>query len=199
MAAEQDLVRSLEERLLAGEIGPYTVEDYLELPEDGPRFQLMDGWLVREPAPGEVHQRVVGNLHVFLRQWTAQHRLGRVYLAPFDVALGPRDVVQPDLLFLRSEHLERLTPKNLQGPPDLAVEVLSPTTRARDRLTKRRIYAAARVPELWFIDPEDRSLEIHHLGEPGQPVARFQGEEHPRSKVLGLMTFTVEQLFALDG
>ncbi len=186
----------LEARLARGERGPYTIDDYLALPDEGPRFQLLRGWLVREPSPLEVHQRALGNLYLLLRRWVDARQLGSVYLAPFDTALSRHDVVQPDLLFVAAEHRDRITPRRVEGPPDLVVEILSPGTRKRDRTVKLDIYAEAGVREAWLVDPHARTVEVVSLAVPGRPTARFGGDEAIRSEVLGELDFTVSEVFA---
>ena len=186
----------LEERLLRGERGPYTIEDYLALPEDGPRFQLLRGWLVREPSPLEVHQRVLGNLYVLLRRWVDARQLGSVYLAPFDTALSRYDVVQPDLLFVAAEHRARITRRRVEGAPDLVVEILSPSTGKRDRTVKLELYAEAGVREAWLVDPDGQAVDVIALEVPGRPVFRFTGHQSPRSRVLGDLDFAVQEIFA---
>lgn len=186
----------LEERLLTGEYGPYNVADYMELPDDGPRCQLMRGWLIREPAPGEKHQSVVGNLYVLLRRWVDARRMGRVYITPFDTVLSPADVVQPDLLFISSERLGQLNPKNLQGAPDLVVEVLSPSTRKRDVTVKVELYREARVAEAWLVDLETERVSILHLQDTRRPVLDFEGCQRLESGVFGTLDFAPEELFS---
>ncbi|BDG62404.1 Uma2 family endonuclease [Caldinitratiruptor microaerophilus] len=185
----------VEAELLRGARGPYRVADYMELPEDGPRFQLMRGWLVREPSPTERHQRAIGNLYVLLRRWVGARRLGTVYLAPFDVVLSDQDVVQPDILFVSADRRSVVTPKNVQGAPDLVVEVLSPGTDRRDRVVKLRIYAEARVREAWVVDPWAETLEVVALQEEGSGTT-YRGDERPRSAVLGEPDFSVAEIFA---
>lgn len=186
----------VEALLLRGELGPYRIEDYLQLPVDGPRYQLMRGWLVREPSPGENHQRAVGTLYLLLRRWVDARRLGVVYLAPFDTVLSQKDVVQPDLLFVAAARRAVITGKNVQGAPDLVIEVLSPSTWGRDRAVKRAIYAQAGVREAWLADPRKRTLEVIALQEEGQPVVTYRGEDRPRSAVLGELDFAAAEVFA---
>ena len=109
----------------------FTYEDYLNTPEDK-RYELLDGELVMTPAPGERHQSVSALLGWKLVQFASENSLGWVYLAPFDVVLSDMDVVQPDLLFVSNERGHIITPANIQGAPDLVVEILSPSTAERD-------------------------------------------------------------------
>ena len=140
-----------------------TYEDYLGFPEDGKRHELIDGDHVAEPSPNTIHQRISANLHRLLGNHVHQHRLGWLLAAPCDVVLSDVDVVEPDLLFLAVSHAERLTRANVQGPPDLVVEIGSESTRRRDETTKRHLYERYGVPEYWVVDPELETLKIWRL------------------------------------
>lgn len=134
-----------------------TYADYLELPNDGKRYQLLDGELDVTPAPSTLHQRVVTNLLVFLELYVRRDRLGTVLVAPCDVLLSDITVVQPDLLFVARERREIVRPEHVRGAPDLVVEVVSPRTARTDREVKRQLYARYGVPHYWLIDPEQRA------------------------------------------
>lgn len=135
-----------------------TYAEFLHFPDDGRRHELLDGEHVVTPSPNTAHQSAVGRLYLALAHWAEESGAGRVFLAPFDVVLSPTDVVEPDLLFISRARLDRLTAANVQGAPDLVVEVLSPGTAGRDRATKRRIYERFGVSEYWLVDPEKRTL-----------------------------------------
>jgi Uma2 family endonuclease len=136
----------------------YTVDDYMRL-DDDQRYELIDGELLLTPAPNQFHQVILGNIHAVLRAHVRERKLGQVLLAPFDVVLGNFDVVQPDVLFVSSARMKILADgKNAKGAPDLAVEILSKSTRSRDLVRKRALYARSGVTHLWFVDPEPRTL-----------------------------------------
>lgn len=133
--------------------GPFTRPDLELMPDDGHRYELLDGTLLVSPAPRPVHQRVVGNLHLLLRQGCPPEL--QVLFAPLAVALADDTELQPDLLVApRSQFTER----ELLGPPMLAVEVLSPSTRRIDLLLKRDRLQAAGAPSYWLVDPDEPSL-----------------------------------------
>lgn len=194
MTYEGAINPEIERRVAAGERGPYTAAEYYALPKDGPRFQLMRGWLVREPSPLEVHQRVLGNLYMLLRCWVDKHNAGQIYFAPFDTALSPQDIVQPDILFVTHEHRSRITPRNVQGAPDLVVEILSPSTRSRDRNVKLALFAEAGVREAWLVEPETEVVEVLPL-QLNTPAFRFYRGERIASAVLGALDFDVDRIF----
>lgn len=153
-------------------------ESYLRLPEDGRRHEVLDGEHVVSPAPSIRHQTVVANLLRLLGQWVHDRDLGRVWTAPLDVVLGPHDIVQPDLVFVRNERLQIAGPTAVQGAPDVVVEVVSPSTRSRDMESKRRIYETAGVQEYWLIDPDACSVEILERAGSSFRLARRFGDGH---------------------
>lgn len=152
---------------------PLTREDLEALPDDGHRYELIDGALIVTPAPSTRHQRVVGNLYLALRAGCPDDL--EVFFAPFEVALGPDTVVQPDLLVTRRD---QLTARGLPVAPLLAVEVLSPSTRHIDLSLKRARYEAAACASYWVIDPDAPSLTAWDLRDGGYLEAAFvQAEE----------------------
>lgn len=156
-----------------------TYEDHRHFPEDGRRHEIINGEHYVSPAPASKHQFVVSTLLGLLWQHVQRENLGRVASAPFDVALSDVDVVQPDLLFLSREHLDRIRPTHIDGPPDLVVEVLSESTRKRDEITKRHLYEKHGVKEYWIVDPELEAVKVYR-----RSGARF-GEKIERSAEAG--------------
>ncbi len=160
----------------------WTYDDYAALPDDGNRYEVIEGELVMAPAPRVSHQRCSGNLYFILRQHVESHRLGEVLAAPCDVVLDKRNVLQPDLIFISNARAEVVTELNLQGAPDLAVEILSPSSLRRVRVQKMRIYARHGVPHLWLIDAQARTLEEFVLdGSTYRLASTGEGDEtfHP--------------------
>jgi Uma2 family endonuclease len=137
-----------------------TYDDFVRFPEDGRRHELIDGEHVVNPAPSLRHQRVVLRVATLLDAFVRRHELGMVLVGPCDVVLSSHDVVEPDLLFVGGDHLGRLTEANVQGPPDLAVEVLSPTGHRHDELRKRDLYERGGVTEYWIVDPEAEDVKV---------------------------------------
>ena len=105
-----------------------TYEDYCLLPDDGKRYEIIDGELYVTPSPVSAHQRVVTNLTYYLVEFTKRLGQGQVFVAPFDVVFSHYDVVEPDLIYISTERASVLTEKNVQGAPDLVVEVPSEST-----------------------------------------------------------------------
>jgi Uma2 family endonuclease len=142
-----------------------TYEDYLALPDDRNRYEIIEGELYVSPAPAPRHQEVLSELFAILKTHVDENNLGKVLFSPIDVLLGPTNVVQPDLLFIAKERLDIITERNIQGPPDLIVEVLSPSTEQTDRSDKLQLYARSKVPHYWIVDPTRHSIEAYALGE----------------------------------
>jgi Uma2 family endonuclease len=139
--------------------GPHTWEDFIALEEDDPR-ELIDGHLVELEVPTWLHERIVAELCTALRTWARPRKAGEVLASGYKVRIAPRRGVMPDLQFFRDERLYKLPQTGLEaGHPDLAVEVVSQSSKRYDRMTKLGWYASIGVPEYWIVDPETRTLE----------------------------------------
>ena len=138
-----------------------TYEDYLLLPDDGQRHEIIDGEHYVNPAPNTKHQETVMNLILSIAVFVRQKHLGRVYVAPCDVVLSTVDILQPDLMFISNEREDLITRANVQGAPNLVVEVLSPSTRTVDATLKLQRYDRFGVDECWLVDPDEQSVTIY--------------------------------------
>lgn len=139
----------------------YTYQDYLDLPEDGKRYEVINGELIMAPAPSTGHQSVSGNLEFELRKFVEKHNVGKIFDAPIDVLLSEHNVLQPDILFIANERKHVITEKNIFGAPDLVVEIVSPSSGYYDLIEKKEIYEKFGVKEYWIVDPKKRWLEIY--------------------------------------
>jgi Uma2 family endonuclease len=141
--------------------GRLSCEEFLLLPDDGRRHELIDGKHLVSPSPNLRHQELVGRLHFEIERFLRQNRgAGRVFLARLDVVLSKWDVVEPDLLFVAGDQLEILTAANVQGAPALVIEVLSPGTRRMDEQDKRRLFDRSGVREYWLVDPTREAVTV---------------------------------------
>lgn len=142
----------------------WTVEQLAALPEDGNRYEVVDGELLVSPSPSLRHQDAIGELFVLLREYARRNSLHSV-VAPADVTFSPRRLVQPDLLvapFVNGRQPSRLEEiRHLV----LAVEVLSPATARADRYVKRWLYQSEGVDEYWIVEPAARLVERWRLGD----------------------------------
>lgn len=158
--------------------GEWTYDAYAALPDDGQRYEIIDGvLLLMTPAPTPPHQQVTGRIYRYFATYIEDAGLGRVFFAPLDVELAPKTVVQPDVFILLKTGSARVTAKRIQGVPDLAVEVSSPGTVGHDRSTKQKAYERAGVREYWFVDPLAHTIEILVLkGKTYTSLGVFSGE-----------------------
>ena len=144
----------------------FTYSDYVLLPEPD-RRELIDGDFYMVPAPNIKHQIIVVNLGPPLSAYAKKKSLAMVLWAPVDIVLSDENVVQPDLLFVSNERDEIITEANIQGAPDMVVDVLSPSTADRDRQLKLGLYARFGVREYWIVDPLEESVQVLELSPEG--------------------------------
>jgi len=134
--------------------------DYIwDSPDDGNRYEVIDGELYVTPPPVWEHQFSSGKLFLHIGQHVYHHRLGRVVTAPVGVKLDEGSGVQPDLVYVSNERVNIVTERGVEGAPDLVVEILSPSTRNYDLGLKMERYARAGVPHYWVADPRRRALD----------------------------------------
>ena len=136
-------------------------DDYLRLPDDGKRYEILDGELYVTPAPSPLHQRVSKRLQRKLEDYFEARGLGEVFDALIDMILGRHDVAQPDILVVANPG--QISGRGIEGAPLLVVEVLSPSTRRHDREVKMRRYAALAIPHYWIVDPEGHWIACYRL------------------------------------
>jgi Uma2 family endonuclease len=155
----------MESGLVTLEAGTRIAADaYFDLPEytQHDLIQLIDGEVVIGMPPNPYHQAVVGNLHVIFWSFAREHG-GRAFIAPVEVMLDEHNVYEPDVLYLAPESRCVIEEQRLVGPPDLVVEVLSPSTAKHDREHEFSAYQGHGVREYWIADPANRTLEIWML------------------------------------
>jgi Uma2 family endonuclease len=140
-----------------------TYDQLCLLPEDRQRHELFDGELVMTPSPRPRHQAIVVRLTTALENFVKAHGLGEVFTAPLDIVFEPHTVLQPDLLFIGRGRLHIIGEDAIEGPPDLVVEVLSPSTFYNDLRRKMATYARFGVAEYWIVDPEKQTVELYSL------------------------------------
>jgi Uma2 family endonuclease len=150
------------ERPVATAARKLTHADFLLLPEDGQRHELVDGEHFVSPGPRVRHQRIVGELYFALATWLRSGGSGELLLSPMDVILSDHDVVEPDLVYLRAESPATVSDW-VRGVPELLVEVLSPTSRHHDEVRKRALYERFGVAEYWLVDPEAETVKVYRL------------------------------------
>jgi len=179
--------------------GAWTWEDYLRLPDDGRRYEIIEGVLYVAAAPTFAHQFSVSKLHLVMGSFVEERRLGLVLVAPFDIRLpGVANPVEPDLLFLGTGNQPKAGDTHFAGVPDLIVEVLSPGSKRLDQHVKFGAYEKAGVPEYWLVDPKARSIAVFSFDAEKrlyEEVGTFGVGEKVRSIVLEGFETPVAPLF----
>jgi Uma2 family endonuclease len=175
----------------------YTYSDYRNLDvDDNFSYELINGELVQKSAPSPRHQIILGNLFRKIDGHTFEKKLGTVLMAPVDVFVDEYNAPQPDLLFVKNEHKEYITANGVFGPPDLVVEILSPSSITRDRIDKMRIYRNFGVAEYWIVDPRYASIEIYQLAGNEYELYSFAVEKGSvQSKVLEGFAVNIDDIF----
>ncbi len=172
-----------------------TYQDYAAL-EGDERYELLDGELILVGSPNRDHQSVSVRLLTRMYSFVEESDLGWVYSAPFDVLFTDTDVAQPDILFISSEREHILTHANVQGAPDLIVEILSPSSSTRDWRNKRELYASHGVREYWIVDPTNRIVSILLLQDGVLEIEQTHTEdETATSTVLEGFTVSLASIF----
>jgi len=162
--------------------GPMSYEAFLDW-TDGTHAEWVDGEVLLMSPASFPHQDLVLFLAAVLRSYVEFHKLGRVCPAPFQMRLG-HSGREPDVIFIGNESLGRLRLNRIDGPADLAIEIVSPESRERDEVEKLAEYEKAGVREYWIIDPENRTADFHQLGPNGRYRALSPGTGRYESVVI---------------
>lgn len=133
--------------------------DYVRIPDDGRRHEIIDGDHYVNPAPGTNHQLVSVRLATILQTQIAARGLGVVFASPIDVQLSEHDIVQPDLVIVLNANSTIITPSKIKGAPNLIIEIISPSSSDNDRVEKKDLYERSGVPEYWIVDPFEHTLD----------------------------------------
>jgi Uma2 family endonuclease len=176
---------------------PVTYEIYAAMPDDGQRYEIIDGSMaMMSPGPSTKHQDVSGELEFELKQSCKSDY--KIYHAPLDVIFNETNVLQPDILMIHRSRLHIVTDRGIEGPPDLIVEILSPGSRNRDKVIKMRTYAKHGVQEYWIVDTESRTMEQYRLGggEFYELQCLFEGDDRVTSDKLPCISFVVSDIFS---
>lgn len=174
-----------------------TVEDYLSFPEDGKRHEIIDGEHYMTPAPNVRHQEISKRLEMALIAFVEEKGLGKVFDAPIDVVFSEHDVVQPDIIYISKANSRIITEQNIQGSPDLIVEILSENSLKADKVVKKRTYARYGVKEYWIVDPTLNRVEVYRLGKEGYRLARtLEEKETLTSRLLPELKIDLKKILA---
>lgn len=172
-----------------------SVNYYKLLPEGAP-YQLIEGELVMTPAPNPGHQIISSKLFKKLSDFVDRTGCGIVLYSPVDVYLDDENAFQPDIIFISKERLAILKNDGIYGPPEVVIEILSPSTAHYDLKEKFRVYERSGVKEYWLVDPELNSVEIYsNEKEQLSLIARAEGEGEVESVLLKGFKMTLEEVF----
>lgn len=139
----------------------WTYEDLRSLPEDGRRYEILDGFLIQEPSPSTRHETVVTHLVGLLWNALTPEERDGLFVSRAAVVFDKENTLQPDVVYVRPHRRPAIIRDDaLYGAPDLIIEVLSPSTRDRDLTAKRSIYARYGVREYWVVDPDRRAIMV---------------------------------------
>ena len=177
-------------------VSGWTFADLQTLPQSSTRYEIIEGELYEMPPPASAHAVTVLNLLQILGPIVAALR-GWLLTAPLGVFITGADPVEPDVVVLLPGGKGRLAARGVEGPPDLVIEVLSPSNRGHDLLTKRALYGRGGVREYWIVDPDTRTIEILALDRDALHVVQ-SGLEHDTifSPVLGNASIPISAIFA---
>ena len=142
----------------------WTYADYARFPDDGDRYEVIDGEVLVTPSPSPMHQHVLGNLYLALRPYVEQSGLG-VVIQDVDLLFASGQFLRPDMVFVPDSARHGITNRGVEEAPGLVVEILSPTSSSIDRVKKPRRYGAFGVPEYWVVDPEERVVWVWRFAE----------------------------------
>lgn len=172
----------------------WTYAEFARLPSEGAvRHEVIDGELYVTPAPSTGHQRVVGRLFTLLHRFAENNALGEVFVGPLDVLFAEGDYLEPDILFVDSEKAGLISDRGVEGPPDLVVEVTSPSTTARDRGIKLERYRLYGVAEYWVVDRESGTIDVWDLATGAEePIVLGVEDVLPWTPVRGAETLEID-------
>ncbi len=141
-----------------------TYQDYFKINNDK-RYEVITGDLIMVPAPNTEHQSISRKIEIKLCNLVYSGKLGEVYDAPIDVILDDNNVVQPDIIYIAQENKNIIKEKGIYGPPDLVIEIISPSSKYRDTYIKKDLYESFKIKEYWLVDPKNKNIEIFVLNE----------------------------------
>lgn len=162
----------------------WTYADYALLPDEL-RCEILDGELLMSPSPRTLHQLCSMELSMLLWEYVRKNNLGKIVTAPMDVHLDARNIVQPDILFVSSARKNIIERDGIiRGVPDVAIEIVSPTSVVLDRGRKMQTYLRFGLPEYWIVDPANQSIEVYTLTNGQYVLASGAAQEGVATSVL---------------
>lgn len=177
----------------------YTYHDYLNLPEDGKRYEVINGELVMVEAPNTIHQNIIIKIIYEIEDFLRQQKIGKIFCSPTDIKFNDTNVVQPDILFISKERLNIITENNINGAPNLIMEILSPGTAYYDLIGKKELYEQFGVKEYWIVDPRKQRVDVYqNVKQQFELDQRIELEGIVTSVVIKGFEINYENIFSLD-
>lgn len=177
--------------------GQWTEEDYFALPDSMQIVELSDGEVVMPAPPVVHHQKIIMKLGFALDEFVRNGGLGTVYLAPVAVRLWKGKIREPDILFIRKQHEDRIHETLIEGAPDWVAEVISPGTRSTDEVRKMAEYARAGIPEYWLLDPKKQTIRVFRLENESYVLAgTYQTGQSAHSVTIGGFEVSVSEVLS---
>jgi len=140
-----------------------TYKDYLQYPDDGKRHEIINGDHYMTPSPNSYHQYYSKKIVFQMENHLINTEQGVVFYAPLGVILSDNDIIQPDIIFVSYNNIQIIKEPGIFGSPDLVIEILSQSTRSRDKGLKMDIYAKYSIPEYWIVDSEEKIIFLYRL------------------------------------
>jgi Uma2 family endonuclease len=171
-----------------------TYDEFKTFPDDGRRYELIDGEVFVFGSPTYLHQMLLLELATLFRAAVTLKNLGWVLMAPFEVKFLGDNAVQPDIIVVLRDRAGILFQSGIRGTPSVLLEILSPSNRTYDLTTKAKLYAEQGVPEYWIVDPFAETIAVHELRD-GQ-YAALPNDGMARSLVIPELVVDVRAVFA---
>jgi len=172
--------------------------DYALFPDNGKRHEIIDGEHFMTPSPSTKHQRISRNLEWIIESFLKKEKRGELFDAPCDVVLSDHDIVVPDLVYISRENKDIITQDNIQGSPDLIIEILSPSNRNYDQVLKKDLYEAHGVREYWIIDPDQETVEVYKLsGNRFSDPVIYQNDDLLLTEIIPGLEICLPEVFSL--
>jgi len=173
----------------------WTYQDYLIFSGDK-RYEIIEGERYVVPSPNTIHQMISRRLEEILSRYVYGNNLGEIFYAPYDVVLHKEGVVQPDIIFVSKERRKIITKQNIKGSPDLLIEILSPGTKKKDRIEKKKMYAGSGVKEYWIVDPDSQTIEVMVLEESGYTIiGKYNKKQNLVSPMFKELSINLKEVF----
>jgi Uma2 family endonuclease len=150
----------------------WTYSEYARFPDDGKRYEVIDGEVLVTPAPSPRHQDVLARLMIALERYVAEQRVGKIFY-DIDLLIVSGQFLRPNMLFVPNDARDGISDRGMEKAPGLVVEILSPTSAAIDRVKKPRRYGDFGVPEYWVVDPEEKAVWVWRFASGGKDAERL--------------------------